>query len=736
MKHTFFLAASGVGSGLTSASLGVFRALDRRGIRVGFCKPISQETGPNGGPDPSSEFIARTTGFKPAEPIPFAEAERYVRDDKMDDLMELVVEKVRSRAEQIDVMIVEGLLPTETQTFPNRINRAAVTALSAEVILVNAVGVESLEALEQSLEIAASLYGGKSSANVIGCILNKVRLSKGVDTSGSVRVVGDPGEVAQDKTAVFDPAAIEGVKKRVLEGCPIFRSGEFDLLGIIPWNPDLPSFRVSDVADHLNARVINSGDMQRRRVNNVFLCARNVANILHLFRPGSLIVAPYDRLDVFITAALATMNRIPLAGVIVTGGEVNNPHFLDLCRPAFALGLPVLNVATDSFVTATALAKMSNEIPADDDERFNSTLDFIARQIEVDRLQSRVARDLELRMSPAAFRHQLANRARAANRVIVLPEGDEPRTIVAATICHQRRLARCILLGNPDEIQRVAELQRVSLDGIEIIDPAERREQYVAQLVELRKAKGMTDVEARAALEDNVMLGTVMLYKGEVDGLVSGAVHSTANTIRPALQIIKTAPGAKVVSSVFFMCLPEQVLVYGDCAVNPDPTVEELADIALQSAASAESFGIPARVAMISYSTGESGAGADVDKVRQATAIAKQKRPDLLIDGPLQYDAASIADVAAKKAPNSPVAGRATVFIFPDLNTGNTTYKAVQRSANVVSIGPMLQGLRKPVNDLSRGALVEDIVYTIATTAVQAVQAEQAAKATKAAPKG
>ena len=721
MKHTFFLAASGVGSGLTTAALGVFRALDHRGIRVGFCKPISQQTGPNGGPDPSSEFIARTTGFQPAEPIPFAEAERYVRNGQMEELMELVVEKVRSRSDAIDVMIIEGLQPTESQTFPNRINRTVVTALSAEVILVNSVGVESLAALEESLGTAASLYGGKSNRSVIGCILNKVRLDAGVAPAVMVRDTANPDEKAR-VAADFEPAALAAMQQRVLAGCPIFRPGRFELLGCIPWNPDLPSFRVSDVAKHLNARVVNAGEMDRRRVSTVYLCARNVANILHLFQPGALIVAPYDRLDVFIAAALATMNGIPLAGVVVTGGEIDNPHLLELCRPALALGLPVLSVATGSFVTATALAKMSNEIPADDEERFNLTLDFIARQIDVDRLKAHVETELELRMSPAAFRHQLANRARAANRIIVLPEGDEPRTIVAATICRQRGLARCILLGNPAEIQRVAELQRVRLDGIEIIDPAERRERYVAPLMALRKSKGMTETQAREALEDNVMLGTMMLAQDEAHGLVSGAVHSTANTIRPALQIIKTQPGSKVVSSVFFMCLPEQVLVYGDCAVNPDPDADSLADIALQSAASAESFGIPARVAMISYSTGESGAGTDVDKVRIATQIARERKPDLLIDGPLQYDAASIAEVAAKKAPNSPVAGRATVFIFPDLNTGNTTYKAVQRSANVVSIGPMLQGLRKPVNDLSRGALVEDIVYTIAITAVQAEQ--------------
>ena len=243
-------------------------------------------------------------------------------------------------------------------------------------------------------------------------------------------------------------------------------------------------------------------------------------------------------------------------------------------------------------------------------------------------------------------------------------------------------------------------------------------------MVEIRKSKGLTAVVAQEQLQDNVVLGTMMLEQGKVDGLVSGAVNTTANTIRPPLQLIKTAPGSSLVSSVFFMLLPDQVLVYGDCAINPDPNAEQLADIAIQSADSAAAFGIEPRVAMISYSTGTSGTGADVEKVREATKIAKQKRPDLIIDGPLQYDAAIMENVALKKAPNSPVAGKATVFIFPDLNTGNTTYKAVQRSADLISIGPMLQGMRKPVNDLSRGALVDDIVYTIALTAIQAAQAE------------
>lgn len=327
------------------------------------------------------------------------------------------------------------------------------------------------------------------------------------------------------------------------------------------------------------------------------------------------------------------------------------------------------------------------------------------------------------KLSPAQFRLQLTEKAMSANKTIVLPEGDEPRTVKAAVLCVQRGIAKCVLLANPENVKRVASEQGVQLiDGITVVDPEAVQNKYVARLVELRANKGMTEELAREQLKDNVVLGTMMLEAGEVDGLVSGAVHTTANTIRPPMQIIKTAPNSSIISSIFFMLLPDQVLVYGDCAVNTDPNAEQLAEIAIQSADSAKAFGIEPKVAMISYSTINSGSGPAVDKVIEATRIAKEKRPDLLIDGPLQYDAAVMADVARSKAPNSPVAGQATVFIFPELSTGNALYKAVQRSANLISIGPMLQGMRKPVNDLSRGALVEDIVYTIALTAIQATQ--------------
>lgn len=379
---------------------------------------------------------------------------------------------------------------------------------------------------------------------------------------------------------------------------------------------------------------------------------------------------------------------------------------------------------TDSLTTAQHLSQLSSEIPIDDFGRAEQVARYVAAHMDLEWLKTTLSNSYIQRLSPSAFRHQLVKQAQQAQKRIVLPEGDEPRTVEAAIICQRRGIANCVLLGSREKIENVARNRGLTLpDTLMIIDPESTRANYIGPMVERRRGK-LNELTAEAQLQDNVVLGTMMLQLDEVNGLVSGAIHTTANTVRPAFQLIKTAPEYNQVSSIFFMLLPEQVVVYGDCAVNPDPDAETLAEIALQSARSAEAFGIEPRVAMISYSTGDSGTGADVDKVREATRIAKERAPHLLIDGPLQYDAAAIESVGKQKAPDSPVAGRATVFVFPDLNTGNTTYKAVQRSARVVSVGPMLQGLNKPVNDLSRGALVDDIVYTIALTAIQASQRE------------
>ncbi len=348
---------------------------------------------------------------------------------------------------------------------------------------------------------------------------------------------------------------------------------------------------------------------------------------------------------------------------------------------------------------------------------------YIVSALDAETIVALAQKESKNCQTPAVFRYNVIEKARKANKRIVLPEGDEPRTIKAAAICQEKGIAHCILLGDPAKIRAVAQAQGVSLaEGFEIISPANIKGEYIAPMVELRKSKGLTAEQASEQLNDTVVLGTMMLAQGDVDGLVSGAVHTTADTVRPALQLIKTRPGESLVSSVFFMLMPDDVSVFGDCAINPEPTAEQLADIAIQSTDSASAFGINPSVAMISYSTGTSGTGAAVEKVTAATELVRNKRPDILIDGPLQYDAATVPSVARQKAPDSPIAGGANVIIVPDLNTGNTTYKAVQRAANLISVGPMLQGLRKPVNDLSRGAQIEDIVYTIALTAIQATQ--------------
>jgi phosphate acetyltransferase len=691
--HTFFIAPTGFGVGLTSISLGLVGALERTGLKVGFFKPIAQPHQGDMGPERSSELIARTHGLHSPKPLALSYVERMLGDGQLDELLEQILSLYHEAAADKDVVIVEGMVPTRQASYAARINLYLAKSLDAEVILVSAQEQESLAELSERVEVQTQLFGGPKDPKVLGLILNKIRSDDGLDAFVA----------------------------RLKELSPLLKTGDFRLVGCIPWLDELNAPRTRDIAELLGARVLNAGDYEQRRMLKIVLCARAVANSVQLLKPGTLVVTPGDRDDIILSASLAAMNGTPLAGLLLCSDFAPDPRILELCRGALLSGLPVMTVSTGSYDTATNLNRLNKEIPVDDKERADKVADFVASHIDHEWLFDRCAAPRELRMSPSAFRYQLVQRAKAANKRIVLPEGSEPRTVKAAAICHARGIARCVLLAKPEDVLAVAKAQGIELpEGLEILDPDMIRERYVEAMVELRKGKGLNAPMAAAQLEDTVVLGTMMLALDEVDGLVSGAIHTTANTIRPALQLIKTAPGYKLVSSVFFMLLPDQVVVYGDCAVNPDPTAQELAEIAVQSAASATAFGIPPRVAMLSYSTGESGTGEEVEKVREATRLARQLAPDLLLDGPLQYDAAAIDSVGRQKAPNSPVAGRATVFVFPDLNTGNTTYKAVQRSADCISVGPMLQGLRKPVNDLSRGALVDDIVYTIALTAIQA----------------
>ncbi|HGJ5874002.1 phosphate acetyltransferase, partial [Arsenophonus apicola] len=684
MSRTIMLIPTDISVGLTSVSLGVVRSMEQKGVSLTVFKPIAQPR--FGDKDQTTEVLRSHSSVQVAEPLKMSYVESLLANDQKDILMEEIVARYHDNTQQAEVILIEGLMPTRKHPFAQSLNYDIAKTLGADVIFVTALGNNTPEQLKERIELARAEFGGLQNKNITGVIINK--LNAPVDEHGRTR---------PDLSEIFDESTKATITK--IDSKTLANNSPLPILGCIPWNFDLIATRGIDIANHLNASIINEGALQTRRIKSVIFCARSVPNMVELFRPGSLLVTSSDRPDVIVSACLAAMNGVEIGALLLTGGYPIAKPIHSLCHRAFETGLPVLMVDTNTWQTSLSLQSFSLEVHADDHERIEKIQNYVALHINQQWIDSLTAdSERPKRLSPPAFRYQLTELARKANKRIILPEGNEPRTVKAAAICAERGIATCILLGDPDEIKRVAAAQGVELGaGIEIVAPKSVRKNYVERLVELRKNKGMTEIVAREQLEDNVVLGTMMLEKNEVDGLVSGAVHTTANTIRPPLQLIKTAPGSSIVSSIFFMLLPEQVLVYGDCAINPDPTAEQLSEIAIQSADSAKAFGIEPRVAMISYSTGNSGAGSDVDKVREATRLAQAKRPDLVIDGPLQYDAAIMADVAKSKAPNSPVAGQATVFIFPDLNTGNTTYKAVQRSANLVSIGPMLQGMRKPV---------------------------------------
>lgn len=676
--RTFFLAPTQPNVGLTSVSLGLLRALQRRGLKVAFVKPITKGT-----PETeASVLFARSICHlqNTPDPLPMSLVTKRVTSGQSDELLEDIVSLASSCSQEADVLVVEGVHADPSRVFLPRLSGHIARSLQADVVLV-ASAADARGIAETNYLIAQIRIVGR---NVVGVIFNRA-------------------------TAAFDEAAAA----QQLDNVPIW--------GVVKEDAALSAPRMIDVARHMGAEVMIEGEIATRRMLETVLCARSVAEVVPRLKPGTLVVSAGDRDDVILATALAASNGVELAGLMLTHHSFISPRIERFAALAFHSGLPVLRTDGDSYATAARISRLPLAVPQDDLARMDTVIDSVAEQLHGDAICSGLERAAPTRMSPPAFRHQLIQKARSANKRIVLPEGDEPRTIRAAVICTEKGIARCVLLGKRKVIQSVADALGIKLPAdLEILEPGEIAQQYVAPMVALRKSKGLTPGQAQAALEDTVVLGTMMLAVGEVDGLVSGAMHTTASTVRPALQLIKTAPGCSIVSSCFFMLMPEQVLVYADCAINPNPSAQELADIARQSADSARAFGIDPKVAMISYSTGESGTGDDVDKVRAATALAKARWPELVLDGPMQYDAAAVREVAAQKAPGSAVAGQATVFIFPDLNTGNTTYKAVQRSANVVSVGPMLQGLRKPVNDLSRGARVDDIVFTIALTAIQA----------------
>ncbi len=707
MARSLLVAPAAEDVGLARTCLGLLRALDRCGVHVDYVKPVAQPRA-DGTADRSAALVAAVTTLRPPEPLSTAELERQLGEGGLEVVLEKIVAAWAPIYNSSDVVVVEGLSSGPSRLYASALNQTLARALDADVLLVGSWPEEpdGVQGLAEQFAIAASGYSSGDTARVVGCVVHglpaapssaTVPLSATVPSSATVPAATAPA------TALRTALARHGLR----------------LIAGVPHRPELTWLRVGDLVRELNPEILHEGDLSRR-IKDVAVLAQGIPGGIRVLDDGRLIVVPGDRHEVVMAACLAALNGTRLAALLLSAGTRPDPQIWQLTRAAFT-GLPVLLAEPDSYQTATRVRDLDPGLPPDDVDRVEGVTNNVADALNASWLQSLASPGRPRRLTPAAFRYQVVEQARAAHALIVLPEGAEPRTLRAAVECADRGIARCLLLGAPDEVATQARHVGLRLpEGVTILDPRTVAERYVAPLAELRRPKGWTEEVAREHLADPVTVGTMMLKLGEVDGLVSGALHTTANTVRPALQILGTKPGTHLVSSVFFMCLPDGVVIYGDCAINPQPDAEALAEIAISSAASARALGIEPRVAMISFSTGTSAAGTDVDKVAEATRIVREREPGLAVDGPLQYDAAAIASVGQAKRPGSPVAGQASVFIFPDLDTGNTTYKAVQRSAQVVSIGPMLQGLAKPVNDLSRGALVEDIIYTIALTAIQA----------------
>lgn len=657
--------------GLTYVTLGFINIIEKKNIPVKVLTPIVK---PKFYLDDIDFFI----GTKKSMNI--SKVEYLLESNQKNILIEEIISYFYKNKSNAKIVIINGLFIPNKCYFTYYLNYEIAKNLNAEVIFVTTPGKYSIRVLQQKIKIIKNIFF--KNINMTGIIINKIN-----------------HYIKNDKYFNF-------FKKK-------------KLVSYIPSNNKLIDIKIIDICNYLNAKIFNQGDILNRRINKIVYFLKNTIKKIKNFLPNVLLIISSDLFDIFVKFYLHNINKIKVGGILLTNFNKFNVNMKKLYQNE----LPIFTTPQNSETIYLSLQGIHLKLLKKDHKKVSYIKKYITNYMNSDWYhyleQSEHKKKL---LTPYLFLYKLTKSACKANKNIILPEGNEIRTMQAASICTKRGIANCILLGNPNEIYSIAKEKQIKLYNIKIINPNIVSTKYIKRLIELRKDKGMTESIAKEHLKNNIVLGTMILENNEVDGLVSGAIHTTASTILPALQLIKTNSNCSLISSLFFMLLPDQVLVYADCAINISPTPEQLAEIAIQSADSAKLFGIDPIVAMISYATGNSATGIEVDKVKKATYIAKYKRPDLIIDGPLQYDAAIISEVAKLKAPKSTVAGRANVLVFPDLNTGNTVYKAAQRSANLISIGPMLQGIRKPVNDLSRGALVEDIVYTIALTAIQSLK--------------
>jgi phosphate acetyltransferase len=670
-------------TGKSLVALGLVDMLTRRVRRVGVFRPVTH-------PDPGRDQVLDLLLERDGVALGRNECIGVSYDDVHRDpeaALATIVERHRDLAEDCEVVVVVGSDYTDvTAPIELGFNGRVAANLGAPVLLVVS-GLDRTPAEIAQLSTLAVHELSDAHATTLGVMVNRC------DRDATAHI-----------TAAVD-----------VTGLPVWAVPEVPILGA-------PT--VAEVADALDANML-LGDpaMLRREAEHMLVCAMTVDHVLDRLLDGHLCITPADRADVLVALAAAhgTDGFPSLAGVVLVGGYPPAQSATRLVT-GLARHLPVVHTDHDTYRAARIVSTTRGLLGPGMPRKHEKALSAFEEAVDGDALMAALDVPPSDVMTPLMFESMLVERARSDRRHIVLPEGDDERILRAAHTLLSRHVVDLTFLGVESDIRQKASSLGLDVARAAVIDPrtSDLAEGFAEEYARLRAHKGMTLDGARDMVRDVSFFGTMLVHIGMVDGMVSGAAHSTAHTITPAFQIIKTRPGTDIVSSVFFMCLSDRVLVYGDCAVIPEPTVDELADIAVSSAATAANFGVEPRVAMLSYSTGDSGSGVEVDRVRSATALVHQRLPDLSVDGPIQYDAAVDASVAAAKMPDSEVAGRATVFVFPDLNTGNNTYKAVQRSAGAVAIGPVLQGLAKPVNDLSRGATVRDIVNTVAITAIQA----------------
>lgn len=694
MSKAIYIATTEPNSGKSIVSLGLMQLLLGKTAKVGYFRPIIDDF-ENGKIDNHIQTILShfDVDLKPIDAYAYTRNQvvQLKNQDKDDEIISHIIHKFKAIEDRFDFVLVEGTdFSGEGAIIEWDINALIAKNLGIPAVLITSGIGKTLDELVGNLYMAFDSFKEKG-VEVLLTVANKVQ-----------------------------PENLESVVAGLKNKLP-----KKVLIGAIPINPVLGNPTVKEIADQLEGKVLFGEDFLNNQANGFSVGAMQLRNYLTHLKKDGLVITPGDRADIILGALQANIstNYPNLSGIVLTGGLIPEDSIIQLIEGLSDV-IPIISVKEGTFAVTNKIGAIKPKIYADNTEKIVTSIQAFEKYVPVNELAERLITFKAEGITPRMFQYNLLKRAKSAKKHIVLPEGTDERILIAAKKLLDVDAVTLTLLGEIDQIKaKMLELDiEFNTENINIINPKTSSYflDYATTLFELRKHKNVNLAMAKDLMEDVSYFGTMMVYKGHADGMVSGAVHTTQHTILPALQFIKTKPDVSIVSSVFFMCLPNRVTVFGDCAINPNPTAEQLSEIAISSAATSTAFGIEPKIAMLSYSSGASGVGEDVDRVRKATELIKIKRPDLKVEGPIQYDAAVDSKVGQSKLPNSEVAGKASVFIFPDLNTGNNTYKAVQRETGALAIGPMLQGLNKPVNDLSRGCTVEDIFNTVIITAIQA----------------